>query len=50
MTRREQAREASLELAACIVPTRILVGAMFAVGGTPATIAMLVFFACVRGV
>jgi hypothetical protein len=43
MTRRERAREASLKLAACIVPTSILVGAMFAVGGTPAAVAMLVF-------
>lgn len=43
MTRRERTREAALKLAACVVPTTVLVAAMFAVGGTSAATAMLVF-------
>ena len=43
MTRCEQVRETTLKLLACIVPTALLVGAMFAVGGRPAAIAILVF-------
>ena len=43
MTRRERAREGVLKLLACVVPTTAVVGAMFALGGRPAAIAMLVF-------
>jgi hypothetical protein len=43
MTRREQLRETALKLLACGAPTALLVGGMFAVGGTPAAIATLVF-------
>ena len=43
MTRRERARETALKLAACVVPTTILVAVMFAIGGTSAAVAMLVF-------
>jgi hypothetical protein len=43
MSRRERARETTLKLAACVLPTGALVAAMFAVGGTPAAVAMLVF-------
>jgi hypothetical protein len=43
MTRRELFREFTLRLAACAVPTAILVGALFALGGRPAAIATLVF-------
>lgn len=43
MTRRERAREGILKLLACVVPTTLVVGAMFALGGRPAAIAMLVF-------
>jgi hypothetical protein len=43
MTRREQLRETALKLLACEVPTALLVGSMFAIGGTPAAIATLVF-------
>jgi hypothetical protein len=43
MTRRKRLRETSLKLLACSGPTALLVGAMFAVGGTPAAIAALVF-------
>ena len=43
MTRREKLRETVLKLLACGVPTALLVGAMFVVGGTPAAIATLVF-------
>ena len=65
MTRREQVRELTLKLLGCTVPTALLAGAMFAVGGKPAAVAtlvfgglaaiaaglvaMLVFFAYVRG-
>jgi hypothetical protein len=43
MTRRERAREGVLKLLACVVPTTAVVGTMFALGGRPAAIAMLVF-------
>jgi len=43
MTRREQVRELTLKLLACIVPTALLVAAMFAVGGKPAAVATLIF-------
>ncbi len=43
MTRREQVRELALKLLGCTVPTALLVGAMFAVGGKPAAVATLVF-------
>jgi len=43
MTRREQVRELTLKLLACTVPTAVLVGAMFAVGGKPAAVAVLIF-------
>ena len=43
MTRREQVRELTLKLLGCTVPTAVLVGAMFAVGGKPAVVATLVF-------
>jgi predicted thioesterase len=43
MSRGERARETALKLAACVVPTSLLVGAMFAVGGRAAATAMLVF-------
>ena len=43
MTRRAQAREMVLKMVACVLPTALLVGAMFAVGGKPAAIAALVF-------
>jgi hypothetical protein len=43
MTRRERTREAVLKLVACVVPTTLVVGAMFALGGRPAATAMLVF-------
>ncbi|TML04693.1 MAG: hypothetical protein E6G36_05265 [Actinobacteria bacterium] len=43
MTRHEQARELTLKLLGCTVPTALLVGVMFAIGGKPAAVAMLVF-------
>lgn len=43
MTRRERAREGALKLLACLVPTTLVVGAMFALGGRAAAVAMLVF-------
>ncbi len=43
MTRRERAREGALKLLACLVPTTLIVGTMFALGGRPAAVAMLVF-------
>ena len=43
MTRREQVRELTLKLLGCTVPTAVLVGAMFAVGGKPAAVATLIF-------
>jgi hypothetical protein len=43
MTRREQVRELTLKLLACTVPTALLIGAMFAVGGRPAAVATLIF-------
>jgi hypothetical protein len=43
MTRRERAREGVFKLLACLVPTTAVVGAMFALGGRSAAIAMLVF-------
>jgi hypothetical protein len=43
LSRRDRAREAALKLAACVVPTSILVVAMFVVGGRAAAVAMLVF-------
>jgi hypothetical protein len=43
MTRRAQARETALKILACGGPTAVLVGAMFAIGGNPAAIAILVF-------
>lgn len=43
MTRRERAREGVLKLLACLVPTTAVVGAMFALGGRPAAVAVLVF-------
>jgi ABC-type multidrug transport system permease subunit len=43
MSRRERARETTVKLAACVLPTGALVAAMFAVGGTPAAVTMLVF-------
>jgi hypothetical protein len=43
MTRRDQLREAVLKLLACSVPTALLVGGMFAIGGTKAAIATCVF-------
>ena len=43
MTRREQVRELTLKLLACSVPTALLVGTTFAVGGKPAAVATLVF-------
>jgi predicted RND superfamily exporter protein len=43
MTRRERTREGVLKLVACLVPTTSVVGAMFALGGKPAAITMLVF-------
>jgi hypothetical protein len=43
MTCRELLREFTLKLAACAVPTAILVGALFALGGRPAAIATLAF-------
>ena len=42
MTRREQVRELTLKLLGCTVPTAVLVGAIFAVGGKPAAVAILV--------
>ena len=43
MTRRERVRELTLKLLACTVPTALLVGATFAVGGKPAAVATLIF-------
>ena len=43
MTRHEQARELTLKLLGCTVPTALLVGVMFAIGGKPAAVAVLVF-------
>jgi hypothetical protein len=43
MSRGERARETALRLAACVVPTSVLVAAMFAVGGRAAAVAMFVF-------
>jgi hypothetical protein len=43
MTRRELLREFTLKLAACAVPTALLVATLFALGGRPAAIATLVF-------
>ena len=43
MTRRERVREVALKLAACTVPSALLVGAMFAIGGKPAAVATLIF-------
>ena len=43
MTRRAQFREAVLKILACVVPTALLVGTMFAIGGKPAAVATLVF-------
>lgn len=43
MTRREQLRESGFKVAACAVPTTVLVGILFALGGRPAAIATLVF-------
>ena len=43
MTRHEQVRELTLKLLGCTVPTALLVGVMFAIGGKPAAVAMLVF-------
>ncbi len=43
MSRREQLRELTLKVVACVVPTTVLVGILFAMGGKPAAIATLVF-------
>ena len=43
MTRRERARELTLKLLGCSAPTALLVAGMFAIGGRPAAITMLVF-------
>jgi hypothetical protein len=43
MTRRERARETGLKLLFSAAPTTALVAAMFAIGGTAAAVAMLVF-------
>jgi hypothetical protein len=43
MTRRALLREFALKLAACAIPTAILVVTLLALGGKPAAIATLVF-------
>jgi hypothetical protein len=43
MTRRERSREATLKLGVSAAPTTALVVAMFAIGGSAAAVAMLVF-------
>jgi hypothetical protein len=43
MTRSEQLREFALKVAACLSPTAVLVGVLFALGGTAPAILTLVF-------
>ena len=43
MTRREQLREGALKVLACVVPTTLLVGVLFGIGGKPAAVAIAVF-------